>query len=72
MVEPHSSNFRVIRTNFLGVRIFRKFTVNRRILIEYSFKTNVNVTVDFLNIRTPEKFVVITLKFELCGSTIEY
>ena len=24
MVEPHSSNFRVITTNFLGVRIFRK------------------------------------------------
>ena len=27
MVEPHSSNFRVITTNCLGVRIFRKFTV---------------------------------------------
>ena len=27
MVEPHSSNFRVITTNDLGVRIFRKFTV---------------------------------------------
>ena len=27
MLEPHSSNFRVILTNFLGVRIFRKFTV---------------------------------------------
>ena len=27
MVEPHSSNFRVMTTNFLGVRIFRKFTV---------------------------------------------
>ena len=27
MVEPHSSKFRVITTNFLGVRIFRKFTV---------------------------------------------
>ena len=27
MVEPHSSNFRVIRTNFLGVRILRIFTV---------------------------------------------
>ena len=23
MVEPHSSNFRVITTNFLGVQIFR-------------------------------------------------
>ena len=29
MVEPHSSNFRVITTNSLGVRIFRKFTVCR-------------------------------------------
>ena len=27
MVEPHSSNFRVITTNFFGVRIFRKFAV---------------------------------------------
>ena len=28
-------------------------------------------TVNFLNSRTPKTFVVITLKFELCGSTIE-
>ena len=28
IVEPHSSNFRVITTNFRGVRLFRKFTVN--------------------------------------------
>ena len=28
-------------------------------------------TVNFLNIRTPKQFVVITLKFELCGSNIE-
>ena len=27
MVEPHSSNFRMITTNILGVRILRKFTV---------------------------------------------
>ena len=27
MAEPHSSNFRVITTNVLGVRIFRKFMV---------------------------------------------
>ena len=27
MVEPHSSKFGVITTNFWGVRIFRKFTV---------------------------------------------
>ena len=29
------------------------------------------ITVNFLNIRTPKKFVVITLEFELCGSIIE-
>ena len=29
MVKPHISNFRVITTNVLGVRIFRKFTVIR-------------------------------------------
>ena len=28
MVEPHSSNFGVITTNILGVRIFRKFTLH--------------------------------------------
>ena len=27
MVEPHNSNFRVITTNSLSVRIFKKFTV---------------------------------------------
>ena len=33
MVEPHSSNFRVI-TTILGVRIFRKFTVPFIVTIE--------------------------------------
>ena len=28
-------------------------------------------TVNFLNIWTPKTFVVVTLKFELCGSAIE-
>ena len=32
MVEPHSSNFRVITTSFLGVRIFRNFTVLARVV----------------------------------------
>ena len=31
MVEPHSSNFRVITTNFLCVRIFMKFMVTAKI-----------------------------------------
>ena len=34
-------------------------------------ETRPQYTVNFLNIRTPKKFVVITLKFELCGFTIE-
>ena len=33
IVEPHSSNFRVITTKFLGVRIFRKFTVYKVLLL---------------------------------------
>ena len=35
MVEPHSSNFRVITTNVLGVRIFKKFTVSQTESGEY-------------------------------------
>ena len=35
MVEPHSSNFRVITTNVLGVRIFRKFTVHVLSVLQY-------------------------------------
>ena len=34
MVEPHSSNFRVITTNLSGVRIFRKFTVLSSFLLQ--------------------------------------
>ena len=34
-------------------------------------KFHIMFTVNFLNIRTPKIFVVITLKFELYGSTIE-
>ena len=36
MVEPHSSNFRVITTNFWGVWIFRKFMVYMWYKIEFS------------------------------------
>ena len=35
MAEPHCSNFRVIITNFWGVRIFRKFMVVPNILAKY-------------------------------------
>ena len=33
MVDPHSSNFRVFTTNFLGVGIFRKSTVYALVLV---------------------------------------
>ena len=64
MVEPSCSNFRVITVKFSGVRNFRIFMVDRGSIVF------AQTTVNFLNIQTP-KFVVITLKFELCGSTIE-
>ena len=35
MVEPHSSSFRVITTNCLGVRIFWKFTVDCHFYSDY-------------------------------------
>ena len=41
MVELHSSNFRVITTNYLGVRIIRKFTV--MLLNQPAFNTAQNV-----------------------------
>ena len=46
--------------------------VSKGCLIYLNLVTEIPLTtVHFLNIRTPQKFVVITLKFELCGSTIE-
>ena len=33
MEEPHSSNFRVITTNFLGIPIFRKFTISQTLIL---------------------------------------
>ena len=67
MVEPHtcSSNFRVITTKFLGVRIFRKFMVLSctEVYIIYTSELNQIMTceaadliVNFLNIRIPKKF----------------
>ena len=38
---------------------------------EVRYTTHNAITVNCLNIRTPKIFVVITRKFELCGSTIE-
>ena len=40
MVEPHRSNFRVITTNFLGVRIFRKFTVLSTVFANLKKRSN--------------------------------
>ena len=43
MVEPHRSNFRVITTNCLGVRIFRKFTVIIRKLKQRGLPKSIRV-----------------------------
>ena len=51
--------------------IYNRFLFPEGIKAMVNFKKNSYYTVNFLNIRTPKKFVVITLKFELCGSTIE-
>ena len=45
--------------------------VQFNIFCEVGTEEETYITVNFLNIRTPKKLVVITLKFELCGSTIE-
>ena len=41
------------------------------LLLSATGKAAAATTINFLNIRTTKTFVVITLKFELCGSTIE-
>ena len=48
-----------------------QFLVTVMILLKVFMDRSALVTVNFLNIRTPKTCVVITLKFELCGSTIE-
>ena len=50
-----------------GVVVFSKTIMHDLRLLRLQSLT----TTDFLNIQTPKKFVVITLKFELCCSTIE-
>ena len=41
------------------------------LLLKNNNEPSHGITVNFLNIWTPKKFVVITLKFELYGSIIE-
>ena len=55
MVEPHSSNFRVITTKFLGVRIFRKFTVTLAVDILSTVKIQKN--------SDTQMFAVVNLRF---------
>ena len=42
MIESHSSNFRLITTNFLGVRIFRKFTVVSFMIWSFVLRQHIN------------------------------
>ena len=69
-VQSKHSNIRVMFTQMICITDFGsrlcKFPKSRvSVLIIFS-----NFTVNFLNIRTPKNSVVITLKFELCGSAI--
>ena len=48
--------------------IFKVSILNKRML---ELLNDISNTVNFLNSQTPKKFVVMTLKFELCGSIIE-
>ena len=59
MSEPHSSNFRVITTNFLGVRIFRQITVNT----ELQDKSVNSVAVKLICIKITKHHLISTLKF---------
>ena len=49
MVEPHSSNFRVITTNILGVRIFRKFMILDKTGMQGLFWGGGGILKDLLN-----------------------
>ena len=65
MVEPHNSNLRVITTNFLGVRIFRKFTVmngSEEIWEEKGQYLTSHI------LTSHRKLAVILLKFENCNN----
>ena len=60
-----------VRDIFETCTVFFALCGPRVDLSMYSIATVIqNGTVNFLNIRTPKKFVVISLKFQLCGSTI--
>ena len=58
---------------------FKTFQLHLKVFYSSMFSPDCDIskslkkgtTVNFLNIRTPKKIVVITLKFELCGSTME-
>ena len=55
----------------IGHKIISMAISSRAVVMQLLVKGCALSTVNFLNIRTPKKFVVITLKFGLCGSTIE-
>ena len=60
--------------HLLGLKLICHFSHSsrdERSLLSLSLSQALLTTVNFLNIRTPNKIiVVITLKFELCGSAI--
>ena len=63
LVEPHSSNFRVITTNFWGVRVFRKFTVEWHLVL----LMNQLRLCQFLVAReTKEAFLMLHISYSSC------
>ena len=59
----------IFEANFISKQLF----LCKYYFISWLLSTDAIIihTVNFLNIRTPKTFVVFTLKFELCGSTLE-
>ena len=66
MVDPHSSNFRVITTNILGVQILENLRYPINLFLWQTLKQ-----VNFLNIWTSKRLVVITLKVEQDSVSLE-
>ena len=66
MVEPYSSNFRVITTNILGVRIFRKFTVFSKHSMNFVTELGLHRAKNWLTLASKEGMDYAVKIFCLC------
>ena len=69
--SDHKKTKQVNSCRAMKVDLFQYFRWESNLRLPVFWVSTCPTTVNFLNIRTPKKFVVITLKFELCGSIIE-